>query len=246
MAGYVYKIINIKNGKYYIGSTNNIIDRMNRHFRDLKNGRHHSVHLQRAYDIYGVNSFIFQILCVCEEDKRLSIEQEYLDKIDFSSGMCYNVSRYATNCVLYGDSNGMYGKRGKDNPNYGSKRSIETRQKMSIHSKLRNKTPDMIKKAIETKKRLYKIGILTSPTKGKKMGEETKAKLSQSKSIDIACYTKGTLEFIRVYHGAKYASAQTGVDASSIIRCCKHKVKSAGGMVWEYYDGTTPINIKTE
>ena len=53
MKGYIYKIINVKNGHFYIGSTVEIDKRRDKHFKDLKNGRHHSLHLQRAYNIYG-------------------------------------------------------------------------------------------------------------------------------------------------------------------------------------------------
>ena len=37
---YIYKIENLKNGKKYIGLTNNIQRRRSRHFTDLKCNRH--------------------------------------------------------------------------------------------------------------------------------------------------------------------------------------------------------------
>ena len=61
MKGYIYKIINVENGHFYVGSTIEIEKRKKRHFKDLKDGRHHSMYLQRAYDKYGENSFRFII-----------------------------------------------------------------------------------------------------------------------------------------------------------------------------------------
>ena len=62
MKGYIYKIINVENGHFYVGSTIEIEKRKKRHFKDLKDGRHHSMYLQRAYDKYGENSFRFIII----------------------------------------------------------------------------------------------------------------------------------------------------------------------------------------
>lgn len=39
------------------------------------------------------------------------------------------------------------------------------------------------------------------------------------------------------YYGVAYAGKMTGIDASSISRCCKGKVKRAGGYHWEYARG---------
>lgn len=56
---YIYKIENIQNGRIYIGLTNNLGRRRARHFTDLKCHRHDNAFLQKEYDIYGPDSFIF-------------------------------------------------------------------------------------------------------------------------------------------------------------------------------------------
>lgn len=61
MKGYIYKIINKKNGKFYIGSTINISKREKRHFSDLEKNTHHCLFLQRAYKKYGKEFFLFFI-----------------------------------------------------------------------------------------------------------------------------------------------------------------------------------------
>ena len=63
----VYKITNIITNKFYIGSSNNIQDRLKRHFRELKNNRHPNKHLQASYNKYGKENFITNILEECED-----------------------------------------------------------------------------------------------------------------------------------------------------------------------------------
>lgn len=76
----IYKITNILNNKMYIGSSKDIYKRWKEHIRGLNKGNHHSIKLQRAWNKYGEDSFEFQILEECEEDKRLYLEQYYIDK----------------------------------------------------------------------------------------------------------------------------------------------------------------------
>jgi len=68
----VYKILNITNNDAYVGSTINIKKRLNR-------GVHHSPHLQRAWDLYGMSNFIFEIVEECNRINVYDREQYYLD-----------------------------------------------------------------------------------------------------------------------------------------------------------------------
>jgi hypothetical protein len=58
----IYKIVNIKNGKMYIGSSKNIKRRWGIHKSSLKNNRHHSVYLQRAWNKYGKENFVYEVI----------------------------------------------------------------------------------------------------------------------------------------------------------------------------------------
>lgn len=77
----IYMIKNILNNNKYIGSTNNFKRRFNKHRSELRKNIHHSIHLQRAYNKYGEDKFIFVILGICEpvHDTLLMLEQKYLD-----------------------------------------------------------------------------------------------------------------------------------------------------------------------
>ena len=93
----IYKITNISNGKFYIGSSKNIHKRWIRHLRDLKNGEHNNVHLQRAFNLGGQEAFKFEILENCEENMLLIIEQSYLDKTRcWDAQIGYNIGRSAS------------------------------------------------------------------------------------------------------------------------------------------------------
>ena len=75
----IYRILNKDNNKCYYGSSKNIEKRWERHKKDLINKKHHSILLQRAWDKYGTDSFLFEIVELCDEDILLITEQKYLD-----------------------------------------------------------------------------------------------------------------------------------------------------------------------
>lgn len=77
-AGYVYSITNKVNGKKYIGSTINPKRRWIAHKNALRNGKHHSFILQKAWDKYGEVSFSFAILLVCPAQARVEYEERIM------------------------------------------------------------------------------------------------------------------------------------------------------------------------
>ena len=93
MYGYIYKIINKVNGKMYIGQTINFQKRIKDHFKDLEEGKHHSVKLQRAYDKYGKDNFYYEykLVEIDSHDDLLRLEMEEIDKCDsYNNG--YNMT----------------------------------------------------------------------------------------------------------------------------------------------------------
>jgi len=89
----IYKITNVKNGKFYIGSAKDIDRRWWEHKNDLKKNKHKNPKLQHAWDFYGENSFEFIILenvIECELFKR---EQFYLDMFKpYMRDIGYNIT----------------------------------------------------------------------------------------------------------------------------------------------------------
>lgn len=48
----IYKITNNETGKFYVGRSNNVKERLRKHKKMLMNGIHDNVYLQRAWDKY--------------------------------------------------------------------------------------------------------------------------------------------------------------------------------------------------
>lgn len=93
MIGYIYIIRNSINGKFYIGSSKNCRVRKLKHFNELRKNKHHSIHLQRAFNKYSEDNFEFIIIETCYN--YLEREQYLFDNvIDFKD--TYNISKMAT------------------------------------------------------------------------------------------------------------------------------------------------------
>ena len=84
----VYKIINTVTGKPYIGSTNDFYERLNDgHLRELRLGIHGNGHLQNSWNLYGEDSFIYEIVEVVDfikdevelDNFLIELEQHYFD-----------------------------------------------------------------------------------------------------------------------------------------------------------------------
>jgi len=89
----IYKITNVQNGKVYYGSTKNFRMRAVGHLSDLKNGRHSNPPLQHAFNKYGEDAFMFEVVEIVEKDKTklLEREQHFLDQFFDEGKNCYNV-----------------------------------------------------------------------------------------------------------------------------------------------------------
>lgn len=81
MACGIYKITNTVNGKVYIGSSVDINGRLNSHRSDLRQNKHGNQHLQKAWNLYGEESFIFDVIEECDPQTVRDVEQRYLDEL---------------------------------------------------------------------------------------------------------------------------------------------------------------------
>jgi len=92
----VYSITNKVNGKRYVGSTaSSFLNRWSRHTKDLKSNKHHSVRLQRAWNKYSADNFVFEVLATCPKEYCIKLEQWFLDKLNPD----YNSSPTAGSCL---------------------------------------------------------------------------------------------------------------------------------------------------
>lgn len=90
--GFIYQIRNTVNNKRYIGSTNSIGMRRKEHLSALRREKHHSPILQRAFNKYGEQAFVFEIIKAgIPVHRLLEIEQQVLDELRPE----YNTSPFA-------------------------------------------------------------------------------------------------------------------------------------------------------
>lgn len=61
----VYQILDTVTGKAYVGSSADLRARANQHRSALRNNRHHSTKLQRAWRVRGEEAFNFSTLLIC-------------------------------------------------------------------------------------------------------------------------------------------------------------------------------------
>lgn len=88
----VYKITNMENGKYYIGSAKSFALRKWQHRNDLRKGVHKNPHLQASWNKYGPDAFVFEILEeVPEGVHAYTVENTYL-AVCVGKPDCYNVN----------------------------------------------------------------------------------------------------------------------------------------------------------
>ena len=95
MTAGIYKIINKIDGRYYLGSSQDIDARWITHKRHLNTQKHINIFLQRAWNKYGSDNFDVEIIDNCDGYSReeiFVIEQQYLDNLD---DRAYNLSRVA-------------------------------------------------------------------------------------------------------------------------------------------------------
>jgi group I intron endonuclease len=75
----IYRIKNLINEKCYYGSSKDIEKRWKKHKNELRKNKHINVILQRAWNKYTEENFVFEIIEECEQNILFEIEQKYLD-----------------------------------------------------------------------------------------------------------------------------------------------------------------------
>lgn len=165
----IYTITHIENGNRYVGSAVNIARRWTEHKRRLNRGAHGNCYLQRVWDKYGSEAFLFEVAEYCSKEQLLNREQYFIDawaeyNINPTAGS--NLGRHHTD-----EAKSKMSVAAKGNTNcLGHKHTDESKSKMSAMKK-QNMTPT-IRAMIGAGKKgnAYALGHKRSP--------ETRAKMS--------------------------------------------------------------------
>jgi len=151
----VYLIKNILDGKVYVGSAKRLVERISNHKILLRGNRHHSTHLQHAWNKYGENVFIFGVLEVIENYSDLTIiEQKYIDKYRSADDKFgYNICPKAENNLGSKHTKGIEEKRkrmkGEGNNFYNKKHSEKAKYFIGLNNHQRKLNDEDINKIKE-------------------------------------------------------------------------------------------------
>lgn len=89
----IYNIRNIINNKIYIGSSKNLKGRWRVHKHKLLNNKHVNIHLQRSFNKYGFENFLFEVIEYVEKNNLIHMEQKFIDLLKPE----YNIRKIAHN-----------------------------------------------------------------------------------------------------------------------------------------------------
>jgi group I intron endonuclease len=166
MTQVIYKIVNLVNDKFYVGSTTNKKVRFREHRKQLRGNRHHCKHLQAAWNKYGEEKFDFRVVEEVPNEQALhEVEDRWL-KEHFGKPHCYN-----SGAAAVAPWRGVYGA---EHFNFG--KEMATAQKEQIS---------------QTLKDFYAQDYFNHPRVGKQHTEETKAQISASKKANPIAYWEG-------------------------------------------------------
>lgn len=191
----IYCVRNIVNNHRYIGQSVDLGSRKYDHFYYLNKGTHPNIHLQSAYNIYGKDNFVFEVLEECKADDLSEREIFWIDFYGgYNSSNLYNLT--AGGKANFGEHNPRYGKHWSEewrakqsqrmkeylsdpthHPLYGVHPSDETIEKQRKSHTGKVQTAESNKKRSDTLKRKYASGEIVAYMQGKHHTELTKNKL---------------------------------------------------------------------
>jgi group I intron endonuclease len=210
--GYIYTITNKTDNKIYVGQT---VQDVEMRWKDHLKKRSNCRYLKSAFNKYGVENFVFKLVCITFDNMLDDMEIQYIEKYNCLVPNGYNLR--------------LGGNSGRHN--------AETKQKISdtlkkryenglIHSK-----PQLGKPHSEiTKKKL------SEANKGRKLSQETINKMIISKRNRKNKIIQFDIEGNRLnsFDSCKEAAEYIGTSLSNISSCCNGHSNTAKGYVWKY------------
>lgn len=242
----IYQIRNLINGKIYVGSTvNKFYRRWCAHKGLLNKNKHDSIKLQRGWNKYGKENFVFEILEVVEDkNKVIEREQFYIDTLK----PWYNVR-------LIAESN--FGtKRTKEQNIANSIRKIGNKNRCIRVCQVDKNTGKVIKffpSCREAERELkLTFGLISSCCNNyyycaggflwiykrnlSKLDKRFKEyqKTLKRHNIPVEQLDKTTGKVIKEFESITQACKSLSLETTNISAVCKGKLKSTGGFRWRY------------
>lgn len=130
----IYAIINIINGKIYIGQSVNIYARWNSHKSELNHNKHGNIHLQNAWNKYGPHAFLFSVVLECDKNSLDYYEKAMIVKLKETGKILYNRTDGGDSRKKYTQQERLkesLSRLGEQNPFYGKHHSDESKKRIS-------------------------------------------------------------------------------------------------------------------
>lgn len=199
----VYKILNKKTGKFYIGYSKQTEKRFRNHLNMLNRGQHHCVHLQRAWAIDGADAFEFsRVKVFLSVDDAVSEEQAQFDE-HFKGGNMYNSVGTNDKSVAMMKAHGRAAKE----KNTESKRNSSLFKEATAKNRLKALTPEAQAKRVATTKKNGLAGV------------------ALRKSVIARDESTGEVKF---FESIAIAAKELGSTTGNVHGCCvgkRHRVK---------------------
>ena len=184
----IYCIEHIPSGRTYIGSAVNFAGRWRMHRSTLRRGKHHSPYMQKVWDKYGEEEFVFRIIEKCSRERLIEREQHHLDTCKPVFNHCRvagsSAGREASQEARAKMSAAHKGKPGRQwteetrqkqrEVQTGKKRSPEVRAR--LRERFRDQPPPTVSE--DGRRRIAEAARGNRHCVGRVLSEETKAKIS--------------------------------------------------------------------
>ena len=183
----IYAIVRKANGDRYVGSAVDLRVRFRDHRRDLKDNKHHNIHLQRAWNKYGEKAFEFRVLLYCDPEllimfEQLAISQKSEYNISLTAGSSLGIKRTP-------EQNAAHSARTKkqmEDPKMRAKvaagqigrKHTEEHKAKNAAAQMGNQRAKGFKHTNETKAKVSAAGMGNQRAKGYKYTKEARTKMS--------------------------------------------------------------------
>lgn len=152
----IYKIINVVNNKFYVGSAVNFEKRKARHIWRLRRGDHINKRLQAAWDKYGEAAFVFAMVEEVPIDADILKAENVWLKQHVGQAYCYNIAIDATapQTGMFGPKNAMWGRTFKHTESAKAKIGVASKTRTQSEEEKAKRRATMLGHEVPTKTRL--------------------------------------------------------------------------------------------
>lgn len=256
----IYRITNIANGKFYIGSSVSIKTRRRGHLHHLRRGTHTNPRLQAAFNKYGEGAFRWDVILTVDDVGRLlDSEQHAIDTMRPEYNVATNVERPSlgrvvsehTRRLLSAANKGRVAtgaqrlkmslaQMGRTQPPSSRKKIGEARKGVGNGMYGRRHSPTAIAKiAAASRSRMDRPATLAALNKGRGWNrgipfpEASRRKMSDAK-IKRSVVRIDPRTQVSVRYDSASAAKRDGFHAAHIGKCCKGLRPLHKGFAWAY------------